>query len=236
MSGAHLSVPEIAELLRRPADDPRRRHVEGCVRCRMLMSRYQAFLARPEHLPGGEIERAESRLQDFLDREIVPAPATARRVPATRSGWLERWFGSGSSPAWRPAFAALALVVIATGAWWIVARRTPQETRAAATLRGGGASGGGGRSLRAALPTESEGGVLVFHWEAVVGADRYELRFFTPELAPVGDPMPVSDTTLTLAPHALTGAARGDTLLWRVAARHGEAVLAESRPRIVVLP
>ena len=77
-------------------------------------------------------------------------------------------------------------------------------------------------------------GALTLRWSPVAGADRYRVHLYTPELREIGAGITSTDTVLTLSPGTPAGVARGDTLLWRVAALRGDATLAQSRPGILI--
>jgi hypothetical protein len=172
MSTPHLTDAEIAEA---PASltDVRRRHLDECVRCRLRVSRYRAFVAAPEHVPSRDLADAEARLTAFLDERTGAGLAPARPAPTRsgrRAGWLPEWLGGS---AWQPAFALSAIAVIGAGVLWISAERT----REARVLRGTVARSA--IAVAPAVPLESGG--LSLHWTPVAGADRYELRFYAPD-------------------------------------------------------
>jgi hypothetical protein len=228
MSAPHVTVAEIAEVLASPSDDARRRHLIECVRCRLLVSRYEAFVAAPTHVSARERAEAEQWLARFLDDAIggANAPLSVVRTPVLNRGF--KLFGA----AWRPAFAAVAIAVLGAGALWFAGERAQQEYARPRVLRGGAA----GPRLELAAPVRLGHDGLELRWNRVAGADRYELRFFTPELDDRGAPIVTADTSFTLATDRLPGTAAGDTLLCRVSALLGEAKLAESMARPLILP
>jgi hypothetical protein len=232
MSTPHLTVAEIAEVLASPSDDVRRRHLDECVRCRLLLSRYESFVAAPEHVPLRDLADAEARLATFLERRTgaIPSPGRAQPArPAKDPGRLTRWPGG---PGWQPAFALAVVVVLGAGGLWIATERTHRAPGPTRVLRGGAAAS----TLHVATAMPLGDGGLSLHWTAVAGADEYELHFYSPELRELGSPARTADTTFSLGAGALPGAVGGDTLLVSIAAMHGEALLARSAPQPIVLP
>jgi hypothetical protein len=221
----HLTVAEIAEASRWPAGDPRHAHLDACVRCRTLLARYASFVADPADVPSADLREAESQLSEYIEREIGGAQAR-RSATAPRPSLAERlraWF---AGPAWKPAFAMALLLVLGGGAL-MLAGRIPLGGRVSGVLRGGSATEG--EAIHLLPPVTGADGVVALRWTAVVGANRYTVRLYSGELRALGAYGPSAETVLTLAPGSIVGAARGDTLLWRVTALHDEARLAESR-------
>ncbi len=233
MSGRHLTLAEIAAASRLPEDDPRRRHLDACPRCRTLHVRHQQFIAPPAHLPAAELRDAEDRLAEFLAREVAPDDATGHVLDPgrvrherarTRGPW--GWFGAPAV-----AFAAAALVVAGV----LLVQRPGGLEHASGVLRGQ-ASGGPDSGMVRMAPTTRAGGRVELRWRAVQGADRYEVRLYSPELRALAVLGTARETVLVLAPGAVAGAASGDTLLWRVAALRGEARIARTDLGILRLP
>jgi hypothetical protein len=103
-------------------------------------------------------------------REDAPPRVVPRRLvfarPVPRFGWL------------RPAFGIAAILVVAGALWW--PRTTLGPSRV--TLRGGTAT-----APRIALePPVFHAGRLAVRWAAYAGAERYEVRFYSSDLAELG--------------------------------------------------
>ena len=72
MKGECVRIEHMADIELLPADDPRRRHVESCPRCRAVYAAYRDFMA-PAAADAGP-EQARARLEAALEREMtVPA-------------------------------------------------------------------------------------------------------------------------------------------------------------------
>ena len=89
----HLTEQQILEWVAGTATAESRRHVEQCARC------------------GDEVEHLESAVRGFAGavRQAAVRPAPSMNWAAGRSRAASNWM-----PAWRPAIAALALLVLAT--------------------------------------------------------------------------------------------------------------------------
>lgn len=85
-----LGVEELAEVLAADPDDPRRRHLAACPRCRALAAEYAGFMEEDESQEG--LSSAElSRLDAALKREMTGGdqPVTHSRP---RTTGLARWW------------------------------------------------------------------------------------------------------------------------------------------------
>lgn len=207
-----------------PPDDPLRRHVAACPRCSALLDTYALFVDPGAAADAPHVAVADARLTAFLAREIGGAPAPARPAPA-RGSWLERRFG----PALRPAlaFGAIAIVVAGIALWPRAAGHAPSEA-----LRGGP-----GVPAPVVREARLDATGLRVAWSAAPGADDYEVRVYSAELAELARMNANGDTVLTVSPPALTfRVVPGQPLLVRVFALQGGAVLADSPPVPLVLP
>ncbi len=215
MEREHVEDHEIEQVLRLPADDPRRRHLETCPKCRSALALFLAF-DDPGPVPAGAKPReARRRLAGIVERELGTAPPK-RIVLGGR-----HWFSSG----W--AFATAATLLVGAGIAWF-ALRPP------APVPGGNAW----RGATTAAPALEEAAVapdgrLVLRWRSVPGADAYEVRVYSGALREVWRAT-VSDTSASLAPAGLPGGP-GSVAWWRVSALRAGRELARSRTGAIPL-
>ena len=76
-----IDVERIAEVIDLPANDPVRRHVEDCPRCRNLLRANQKFV-RAEPVAGFDVDAARRELDALIDRKVGEKRLTA----STRRG------------------------------------------------------------------------------------------------------------------------------------------------------
>jgi hypothetical protein len=219
---------ELAEALGLAADDPRHVHLDGCPRCRARLAEYRAFLAAPAGVPGDDATDAERRLLAFIVREIAPVASAAPPAIPSPLARLRAWWGS---PAAAPALALAAVAVVAGGVALVALTRGPLGRSAPDVLRGESAE-----ALAPLSTVPGTDGALVLRWAALSGADAYELALHSGDLVEVARIGPLTGTSHALAPGALAGVARGDTLLWRVRALAAGAALAESEVGTLIAP
>ena len=217
-----FQVEQLEAVAAWPDGDPRRRHLDGCARCRARLAEYRAFVAPPDVPEHARLEEADARLAAMLERELAVAPHPARAAVAARSApWWSRLFAPPSRPAW--GLALTVLVIVAGGAWWASRPGT-------SVMRGA--------RVRAGLETHASvsDSAVVLTWKPVEGAERYQVRFYSTdlaELATLSAPATRLDLRHGALPDPLPG---GVTVLWQVAALRGGDTIATSRTRSVVLP
>jgi hypothetical protein len=109
-----LPPEDLARILALPADDPARRHVDGCPRCRTLARRFQDFLAPSPLPPAAGATAAGKELRQRLDAAL-PGPRMLigqRWKPGSGTGGPAR--SLRRRPA-RPWYAMAAVLVLAVG-------------------------------------------------------------------------------------------------------------------------
>lgn len=218
-----IAEEALGEILALPPDDPRRSHLDTCPRCRSLMLSYQGFVAPDAQsalaygTPEAQaLDRARERLLGVGDPHEAPPVAMPRSRP---------WWAMLAAPRLRPVL-ALATIAVATVAVFLGSRL--QGPAFDPTVRGLG-----GKPMSLAEPAYARDGSVRLLWRGTAEAERYELRFFTMALEPVGQVDAGTDTTVTLAPGRLPAAyGHGELLLYRVAAMRGrdEMAVSETRP------
>jgi len=215
MEREHVEDHEIEQVLKLPADHPRRRHLETCPKCRSALALFRAFDAGGPAPAGARPGEARRRLSEIVERELGDTPPR-RIVLAPR-----RWFTSG----W--ALATAATLVVGAGLAWN-ALRPPSPVPAGNAWRG----------AAAAAPALEEAAVapdgrLVLRWRAVEGAESYDVRVFSSALREVWHAT-VTDTTASLDPTGLPGGP-GAAAWWRVTALSGGRERARSRTGAIPL-
>jgi hypothetical protein len=136
-------------------------------------------------------------------------------------------------------FRALALVaaaaaVVVAGAFVLRGANAPWDG-ASGVLRGSVREPAGG-GIRQLAPTLLGAGRVRLGWGSVPAADRYDVHLYSAGLRELAVLGAARETILVLSTAAVTGAAAGDTLLWRVVARRGEIEVARSGPGMLRLP
>ncbi|HEX5130940.1 MAG TPA: hypothetical protein VFX92_00485 [Candidatus Krumholzibacteria bacterium] len=216
-----IAAEQIGELAALAPDHPLRVHAGACPRCRSLLLEYHAFVAAD---PSPEAALDDAR--DPLDAAIYEgarrlAPAGIRRLRRARMPW---WRGLP-----RPAqlVAAAMLVVVAAVVWM---NRNPD----APVLRSGGGPGANAFSIQPAIVTAD--GAIHFSWDAVDGADGYELLLYGPDLSEVYRHPAVTACSVVVDRAELGDRVATDAeLTWRVRALTGGDLLQISTPGSVRL-
>jgi len=216
-----LEALEALRLL--PTDDPRRAHLDDCPRCQALLESLDSFLAPDDAAPAeGDAARARTTLRAALATEMA---AEAER-PRARL-WERLLATFRSRPAWGVATAlVVAAAVLLLQQWGQEAPRS--------TLRGRApVAGEGVVRLLGPLPT-ADGG-LQLRWGRVVGAQRYDVRLYRPDLTAIATLDAGVETSLTLGAEQLAAAQDG-TLLYKVIAYRGGDEIASSVVETLLLP
>lgn len=182
----------LAELLARPAGDPRRVEAEACPRCGALLAALRTFHGGDPRVPAAEADEADRVLAALLAAQgSVAARRDGRRTTVARA----------ASGLWAPrprrllaAVSALAAVVVVA----FLAREAGDPGSVGARLRGGAdpAANGARATIALAPPSSAPGGGLVLDWTPVAGADRYVVELFTAALDTVAVLGPVSSARI----------------------------------------
>jgi hypothetical protein len=224
-----IDVEQIASVLELPADDPRRRHVDSCPRCRNIARSYAAFM-RVETPPEANPEAARERLAQVIlgmARETGVSETASRSTydvgrKAARWGWWLRWRrGAG------PLVAAAVITLLAILLWQDHRTEPP-------VLRNERPAGEATLSLR---PAEAvAGGGVRLTWSRAQGADRYQVRVFNSELDEVYRHAAIADTAVVINLSKIPIPPGSPGLVWRVEAFRGDDIVAVSPPGSIPLP
>jgi len=216
---ACIDADQIGSVLELPADDPRRRHLEECPRCRNLARAYAAFIGA-EAPAGARPEEARRHLGGVIRAE---AAKDAERSHEARQPfrWMQGW--------WRPAgivAAAAAVVLVAAVVWMGRGPATPPLLR----------SEGGTAGALVTEPAAIADGAVHLTWHPVAGADRYQVRIYDADLDEVYRSVPGPDTSVVI-PRADIPVPEGNPgMVWRVHAFHGDDPVAVSAPGAIPTP
>lgn len=220
-----VDADHIGNVLEYPSDHPVRRHVEDCPRCRTLADSYRAFL-HAESPPEAGLAGARAELDAAigrLGREVTPAQAESP-LRVQRTGWFRALLRP------LPALAAAAVVVIVAA----VVLTRPDRGTDAPVLRTDSAAGTGWRLHEPALRRD---GVVVLSWDAVTGADAYEVHLYGTELEPLATLGPTPEASLAVARGALPAdLPENADVTYRVIALRSGTRLTASDPRTVRVP
>lgn len=170
MSGADWTPDEFARLMALSPDHPERVAAEADPAF-VAWARMAGVFESGDGAPLDEAALAPRRaeLARRLERELRPVADVAPR----RAGWFERFVAGWATPPGRAAFAFAALVCVASAGWWLMANRDAGEPMRGAPTEV--------REVRWLEPARADG-KLRLRWDAVPGAERYELVFHSAEL------------------------------------------------------
>jgi len=220
-----IDVEQIATVLKLPADDERRRHLEECPRCASRLLIYQRYLSGAA-APGSDPDEADAHLAAVVKAEIN---RSAHRKDAPKhGGWLAR---AADVLLACPAWAAAAVILVAAVAvlWW--RPWTPSDT----VLRDGPSAQPTSRQVLVNAATASADGTVRLSWQPLEGADGYVVTVRTPDLHEVARFGPTADTSFLLD-RSMLPPETPSVLLWRVFALSGGDEIGRSRPASLELP
>jgi hypothetical protein len=221
MTNHCVDVEQIEGLLALSDDDPRRRHLDQCPRCKPILTSYLAFL-EADATAGADPAEAESRLAGYLETVTGHSPDRRTETVTGNDGFISKLTRALFL---RPAWAAAALVVVAAGILWWSPWSQPQRVLRDAPQGVPGA----GTALDLHTPQIQTGGVILLTWEPLEGADAYQVRLYGEDLAEIVRFHPTGAPSLSVDPSTLPG----DTpavVLWRVAALQGGDEISISEP------
>ncbi len=221
-----MPLEELATVAELPATDPRRAHVAQCPRCGALLDAYARFMDPGADAEATHVARADARLSDFLARTIgapaesVPAPAPRHTAPDAS------WWSALFAPALRPALGLVVAAIVVGGVvlWPRHAEHDPSQV-----LRGG-PSDANAPVLRVRSAGLDVDGLHVA-WNAVPGADDYEVRIYSDRLEEMAYRSVRGDSALDVPAAELDfRPIAGQALLVRIDARGGGRLLTSSPP------
>ena len=209
MTNHCVDVEQIEGLLALSDDDPRRRHLDECPRCKAVLTSYLAFI-EANTAAGADPDAAEARLAGYLETVTGFSPSRRAETVAGNDGFVSKLTRALFL---RPAWAAAALVVVAAGIlWWSpwsqperVLRDTPQGVP------------GAGIPLDLHAPQIQPGNFILLTWEPLEGAEEYQVRLYGEDLAEIVRFQPTEAPSLSLDRSKLPEETPA-VVLWRVAA------------------
>lgn len=225
------AMEDLAALLKLPPQDPRRRHLDGCPRCRARVVTFLEFTEAPNDVPRDLLLDAETKLDAALRRELALGGDPRGEDAAAP---FRRWLASLTLPRSGFAWVGAAAVVVAVVAAVRIFAPRPEEPF---LLRGSEEHVAPGASTALALrAVPAEGGVDL-SWSAVPGADAYEVRIYGTNLEEIVRLRPTPEARLILKRTDLpVSAAPGAVVLWKVVALRDGDPLSESAPSQLRLP
>jgi hypothetical protein len=213
MEARCIDSERIAEVVNLPVDDPIRRHVDECPRCRNLLRSYLSFMdATP--VEGFPIDAARRHLDALIDAKVGAGAAPG---PASRFSALLRGL---ARPV--PLLAAVAAVTVVAVVVW-------QQSRGpeGVNLREEPAAN---HMTLAPAEVRADGSVHL-SWDAVPGADSYQVRVYGPGLTEIYRSADVTDTSVVVDRSALPSDLPPTLdLMWRVYALQAGDVIQTSAP------
>lgn len=224
MSERCFPVEDLDEVVASPPGDPRRRHADGCPRCRGLIVSYKRFMSGAGLPPELDVSETDARLAEAVDREIF---GPARPRPSPSRDFLETLRGRLSV---RVAVAALALAVVVIMGIREASHLMPGD-RDHIVLRQAP------RTSHAAIAAEVEAtgtGPWRFAWSPVEGADRYAVVLLGADLIERARFETGPETTFVVDAGELPARLEAEAaVLWRVVALRGQDEIAHSPTRLL---
>lgn len=216
MSPDCIDVERLADVETTPV---LKQHVAECPRCQSLWMSYQSFM-KADVSGAVNIDAARRELDATIQRKAsearvardVAPRASSMRVGAAWPGWLR--------PVIVTAVAAV-LTVVAVTVWRSGADHPVLRGDSAATW-----------SLR---PPHVSQVAIEFTWNAVPGADAYDVEIFDDALNTVLQSATVTTPSITVDRAALSNVPSSSELAWRVRALHSGDVIATSPPASLLL-
>ncbi len=218
--------PEAAKLeyfFTLPDDDPQRKHVDQCARCRALWKSYRAFITANELPAEARATEADQKLSAFLVREIGESddqPILAVHPPQDRTG--QRW--------WMPirltpttGLLAAAVLVVAIGLGSFLFQNDGQLNQ---TLQRGDRTSPT-RIYPAGTAVVSDTGDMTLTWSEMTGAISYQVVLFDADLVEFQRLEPVPGITMILAAEVL--AKQANPVFWTVVGLVDNRELARTR-------
>lgn len=232
MKNACIQEEELPVVLALPESDARRRHLEGCARCRARLAAFNAFLELADAAEGARPDEADRVLASILDREIFGA---ASRAAAGRrlGGSSGAGFGAMIRLLWRPALRPVwAVGILLLGIVGVrELRQSGDEPIILREDRDAPAA-----SIVPGEPAWTADGRLELRWGVLAGADRYLVLYYGVELDELGQ-IDAGATPRCLLPEAAVRQLReGTQLFYRIFALRGGDRIASSAMTPLRLP
>ncbi|HET6348777.1 MAG TPA: hypothetical protein VFH88_06795 [Candidatus Krumholzibacteria bacterium] len=216
MDSTCIDAERIADVESLPEGHPMRQHVAECPRCQSLWLSYQSFM-QPDVAGASNLDGARRSLAETIRSRAEAADAmTSSRKPVQK---VSRWW---LRPALVTAAAALLIVVAVS----LLRNNSPEQPM----LRGGSET-----QWSLQTPEVSDNSML-FAWNRIPGADRYQIEIFDDALNTVFRSAALKSSTATVPRAVLGDLPSGSFLSWHVNALKGGDVISTSPPSTLNIP
>jgi hypothetical protein len=185
------------------------RHLQSCPRCRALVTSYRTFMEADEIPAGADLADARARMRQALAWEVQRAEEdNMHPFRRAMTGLVENMW----SPAWKPALAAAALLVIVFGIYRFAdqgpGRQGPPVLRGEPQVREDIISG-------TSAVVQADGSYRLT-WSAVTSVDSYLVIFYDTNLMELEPISAGASTELVLDPGWSDRFAAAGPRFWRV--------------------
>lgn len=219
-----FSIERLGELIDLPEEDPRRRHLGECPRCRALFAAYAEFRDPGTDFPADDVADAEKRMREAL-RRAIEGPVEAGKGPA-RTPFPGRKERPRLVRFLRPAALIAAGLLIVVVGYRVVEQRGADD--GPLVLRGAReeaeAPVASGIELEQPVTLPDRG--VELRWVSHEETGAYRVHLYTAGIEEITPARDVTEARLVVRPGEIArGLAPGTVLLWRVAAlREGDEV------------
>jgi hypothetical protein len=227
-----ISEEKLPVVMRLTPEDPARRHLEGCARCRARLAVLSAF-AQPQAPPSGSRpEEADRQLAAVLGEEIYGRPP-GNRVRTDARGPSDGGLGSILRMLWRPAMRpvwAVGLVILAV----VGVRELGPGRDDRIILREDG-----GQTASSLLPMEpvvDANGRMTLRWSPQAETTQYTVVLLGEDLEERERIDAGGNTSCPLPDETLSLLRAGSHMFWRVIAQREGDTVASSKTVPLALP
>ncbi len=229
-----IDIAEMLDVLELPPNHPQRLHLEECPRCASLLASLKTFLDISIVPAGADLENADRRLSEAVEKRIV----RARRVRADRPALREPRPSAVVLDYFRRRLLRPIMAVAVIAIVWVGVRmavQTPHVPSRPRTLRGETAPAEQEPVLDG--PRFLAGGGLHLSWRSVERAQTYRVVFYRADMSEVASWETGPDSHLLLDAATIEPLAeKREPLFWGVTALRGPDEISRSPIRIFLFP